>query len=105
MDESLRLDLRKKGSKVHTLCVCPFYINTGLFDGVQTTPLLPLLEPGPVAAAVVEAIEARRHYLEIPGLLSLAWITKLLPTRMRDRLLDVFGVTSSMDDFRGRSKL
>lgn len=32
-DESLRLDLRKQGSAVHTLCVCPFYINTGLFDG------------------------------------------------------------------------
>ena len=35
MDEALRLDLRKAGSKVHTLCVTPFYINTGLFDGVK----------------------------------------------------------------------
>ncbi len=29
--------------QVHTLCVCPFYINTGLFDGVKTK--LPLILP------------------------------------------------------------
>jgi all-trans-retinol dehydrogenase (NAD+) len=83
MDESLRLDLRKQKSKVHTLCVTPFYINTGLFDGVKTKIplLLPILEAVPVAKAIVDAIEAREHYLEIPKVLGLAWITKsLLPT-------------------------
>ena len=105
MDESLRLDLRKMGSKVHTLCVTPFYINTGLFDGVKTKVplLLPLLEPRPVATAIVDAIEARQHYLEIPSTLGLTWVTKMLPTRLRDSLLDLLGVTSSMDDFRGRT--
>jgi NAD(P)-dependent dehydrogenase (short-subunit alcohol dehydrogenase family) len=30
MDESLRMELKKKGKTgVHTTCVCPYYINTG----------------------------------------------------------------------------
>lgn len=108
MDEALRLDLRKSNSKVHTLCVTPFYINTGLFDGVKTKIplLLPILEAEAVAKEIVDAIESRKHYLEIPKVLALAWITKsVLPTSIRDKLLDLLGVTSSMDDFKGRSKL
>jgi len=68
MDEALRLDLRKANSKVHTLCVTPFYINTGLFDGVKTKVpfLLPILEVETVSEEIVDAIEARKHYLEIP---------------------------------------
>ena len=34
--ESLRGELRAEGSRVNTLVVCPFYINTGMFAGVQT---------------------------------------------------------------------
>ena len=107
LDEALRLDLRRRGSKVHTLCVTPFYIDTGLFEGVRTSVplLLPILQARPVADAIVEALVARRHYLEVPRILSLAWLTKVLPTGMRDHILDALGVTSSMDDFKGRSKL
>jgi hypothetical protein len=67
--------------------------------------LLPILEVVPVAKAIVDAIEARQHYLEIPSILSLEWLTKVLPTRLRDSVLDMLGVTSSMDDFKGRAKL
>lgn len=34
-DESLRMELDPY-SGVHTTVVCPFYINTGMFDGVTT---------------------------------------------------------------------
>lgn len=33
-DESLRMELRNSGSQVKTTCICPYYINTGMFDGV-----------------------------------------------------------------------
>ena len=47
-DEAMRQEIRKLGrTGVHTTCVCPFYIKTGMFDGVKSGfPLLPLLEPG-----------------------------------------------------------
>ena len=36
-DESLRFELEAMGKTgVHTTVVCPYYINTGMFDGVQT---------------------------------------------------------------------
>ena len=31
--ESLRFELRRYAPEVHTTLVCPFYINTGMFDG------------------------------------------------------------------------
>ncbi len=37
-DESLRNELVHMGKdNVHTTVVCPYFINTGMFDGVQTT--------------------------------------------------------------------
>ena len=45
IDESLRLELKNLKSNVVTTCVCPFFINTGMFEGVKTNfPLLPMLE-------------------------------------------------------------
>ena len=36
-DESLRMELvNLKKDGIHTTVVCPFFINTGMFDGVQT---------------------------------------------------------------------
>jgi hypothetical protein len=37
--------------------VCPYYINTGMFDGVKTNFLLPILEEDYVANRVVDAIQ------------------------------------------------
>ena len=36
IDESIRLELKKSGDykNVKTTCICPYYINTGMFDGV-----------------------------------------------------------------------
>lgn len=37
IDESLRIELTVEGKTgVKTTCVCPFYISTGMFEGVQT---------------------------------------------------------------------
>lgn len=42
-DESLRFELRSKKSKVKTTCICPYFINTGMFDGASSK--FPLLLP------------------------------------------------------------
>jgi all-trans-retinol dehydrogenase (NAD+) len=34
-DESIRMELKKKGSNVKTTCVCPFFIDTGMFKGIK----------------------------------------------------------------------
>mmetsp|Transcript_39481 Transcript_39481/g.35251 ORF Transcript_39481/g.35251 Transcript_39481/m.35251 type:complete len:95 (-) Transcript_39481:240-524(-) len=57
-DESLRMELRKIKSNVKTTCICPYYIDTGMFDGVKTRfPLLfPILKPNYVARRICNAI-------------------------------------------------
>ncbi|MDH3909270.1 MAG: SDR family oxidoreductase, partial [Gammaproteobacteria bacterium] len=46
-DESLRVELKRQNSKIVTTVVCPFYTDTGMFEGVRTRfPwLLPILDP------------------------------------------------------------
>jgi all-trans-retinol dehydrogenase (NAD+) len=37
IDETLRLEFKKRNSSVKTTCICPFFINTGMFDGAKST--------------------------------------------------------------------
>ena len=57
VDESLRLELKQLKSNVKTTCVCPFFINTKMFEGVKTPfPLLPLLDSEWVSERIITAI-------------------------------------------------
>ncbi len=45
-NESMRNELTRLGKTgVHTTVVCPFYINTGMFDGAQSS-MIPILDQG-----------------------------------------------------------
>lgn len=103
--ESLRAELRHKGSNVHTLLVCPYYISTGMFDGVKTRfpLLLPILKPEAVARDVVDAIEKGTQMKVKPGFVRVAQLIKPAPVPLLDAALDFFGINSTMDDFTGRA--
>jgi len=104
--ESLRSELRAEGSRVGTLVVCPFYINTGMFDGVRTKfpRLLPILEETDVSTRVLDAIESGREQLVMPPLVRLVPGVRLLPTRAFDTVMDFLGVNQTMDHFTGRTR-
>lgn len=104
-NESLRAELRADHTDVNTLVVCPFYINTGMFDGVRTRwpLLLPILEEEDVATRVLDAIEAGHRKLVLPPLVNLLPVLRVLPAGVFDRLMDVLGVNRTMDHFTGRS--
>ena len=103
--ESLRGELRADGSRVNTLAVCPFYINTGMFKGVQTKfpRLLPILEENDVSTRVLDAVESGREQLVMPSLVRWVPGVRLLPTRAFDRVMDFLGVNQTMDHFTGRT--
>ncbi|WP_420096941.1 SDR family oxidoreductase [Brevibacterium sediminis] len=103
--ESLRGELRADGSRVNTLAVCPFYINTGMFKGVQTKfpRLLPILEENDVATRVLDSVESGREQLVMPSLVRLVPGARLLPTRAFDKVMDFLGVNQTMDHFTGRT--
>lgn len=102
-NESLRFELRKLGKSVSTTCVCPYYINTGMFDGVKTRfpLLLPILEPEYVANKVIQAVKRKRAMLYMPRLVRFTCLGRIFPTGINDWFLDVLGVSSSMDQFKG----
>ena len=47
-DESLRMELNTLNTKVTTTCICPFFIDTGMFQGVKSkySIFLPILKEG-----------------------------------------------------------
>jgi all-trans-retinol dehydrogenase (NAD+) len=105
-DESLRLEFAHDGVPVRTTVVCPFYIATGMFEGVRTRfpLLLPILQPEAVADRIVRAIERNEARLILPWFVRNVFPLRLLPVAWFDALMDFFGVTKSMDAFTGRKK-
>jgi all-trans-retinol dehydrogenase (NAD+) len=102
--ESLRAELRTQRTTVNTLTVCPFYINTGMFDGVTSRfpLLLPILDVNTVARSVLRGIERGKPMLLMPPFAHvLPWV-RLLPVRWQDVIADFFGINKSMNEFRGR---
>lgn len=102
--EALRGELRALGSPVRTLVVCPYYIDTGMFEGVRTRfpLLLPILREGDVARTVLDGVERGRQQIVLPPLVRILPALRLLPVPAFDALLDGFGITQGMDHFTGR---
>ena len=74
---------------VKTTCVCPYFIDTGMFDGVRTKwPwIMPILKPDYAADKIVLAIRTNQEILMMPRFLYIAMALKpLLPTSIADEL-------------------
>lgn len=101
--ESLRQELRHLGKNgVHSTCICPFYIKTGMFQGAKSfwPRLFPLLEPSDVATQVITAIKRNSARVCMPFGCYLAPIgVALFPTKVADMLMDLFKLNCSMDEF------
>ncbi|CAF1021735.1 unnamed protein product [Brachionus calyciflorus] len=103
-DESLRMELlRLDKTGVKTTLVCPYYINTGMFDGVKSH-LVPILEPDYVAEKIVEAILTNQKMLMLPRLMYFLYAFKGLLTHEVENFaaMDFIKTGLSMDEFKGR---
>lgn len=102
--EAIRMELRKLRSPVRTTIVCPFFIDTGLFEGVKTRfPfLLPILKQDYVAKRILGAIVKGKKRLVLPFFVYSVWLLRLFPVGFLDAMADFFGINSSMDEFKGR---
>ncbi|NWZ69026.1 RDHE2 dehydrogenase, partial [Acrocephalus arundinaceus] len=104
IDEEMRA-LKKTGIK--TTIVCPFAINTGMFDGVKSKwpHVLPVLDPEYVAERITRAVRQNQEMLFIPRLVYVLYFLKsFLPVKATVLLLDYFGISDSMTTFKGRPK-
>lgn len=101
--DSLRLEMQQLGKNISVTTIMPFYINTGMFDGVKSK-LLPILEPEPTSERIIKAIEKGTKILAMP---LPYWFIRLsqgiLPIPAFDWVMkNVFGIYDTMKDFTGR---
>lgn len=100
--ESLRAEMRHYGRQIHTLSVHPFYVDTGMFDGVSSpNVLLPILRPEAVVHKIFRALESGKRQLILPSSAVAANWLKLLPVSVADQVSDALGINSTMDHFTG----
>ncbi|XP_055058648.1 short chain dehydrogenase/reductase family 16C, member 5a [Misgurnus anguillicaudatus] len=106
--ESVALELIAEGKDgVKTTIVCPYFINTGMFDGCGTKwpRLLPILEPDYVAKKIMKGILTDQVFIFLPRTLYFLLALKgLVPYKQSVNLGMYFGAFSFMDAFKGREK-
>lgn len=103
--ESMRVELKQARSHVRVTSVAPYFINTGMFDGVNSK-VFPILDPEKTAAKIIRAVEVGKSFRGIPFAYHFIRIWQgLLPNFLYDFIFGkVFGVYSVMDHFTGRRK-
>ncbi|GGW45364.1 short-chain dehydrogenase [Arenibacter certesii] len=101
--DSLRLEMKQMNKNVNVTTVMPYYINTGMFDGVKSK--IPILEPEATALTIIKAIEKNKKMLTIPGYIYK--VTRLGQAIMSIKIFDwfagsVLGIYKTMEHFTGR---
>ncbi|MDR0849316.1 MAG: SDR family oxidoreductase [Propionibacteriaceae bacterium] len=101
----LTRDHKENGAAdISTLTVTPYYISTGMFDGVTTKfpALLPILSPEYAVKRILRFIECDRQRLMMPRFIVLTALAKLSPPIVSDHVLNFLGLNHAMDNFQGR---
>lgn len=100
--DSLRIEMEKQNYKIGVTTVTPFYITTGMFEGVKS--IVPLLKPEKVAEKILRGIEKNKIYVSMPWSVRFVRFGQaLMPQRVFDKVIgDWGGIYSTMDEFTGR---
>lgn len=105
-EESMRFELQGMGKfGVITTLVCPFFINTGMFDGAKSE-VIPFLEPEFVTDKILEATLTNQRILFVSKLMYFIYFLKgILPEEVMFYISSkVLKTNSGMDNFVGRAK-
>ncbi|MCH4822790.1 SDR family oxidoreductase [Gramella lutea] len=101
--DSLRIEMENEKTGIKVLTVTPYYIDTGMFEGVNS-PVVPVLKPDTVAHKIMKAIEKDKIILRTPWIIyTLPFVKGIFPKRLLDIFVGkFFGIYNSMDKFKGR---
>lgn len=103
--DSLRIELEQAQSPIKITTVMPYYIDTGMFSGVQSR-IIPILKPEHVVTQIINAIQRDAIFLRMPWIVNLLPLIKgILPVRWFDVVIGKwFGIYSTMQHFTGRKQ-
>lgn len=101
--ESMRMELKLMKSHVRVMSVAPYFINTGMFDGV-TSKVFTILDPEKTAGKIIRAIERGVSFRGIPFPYHfIRFWQGILPNSLFDLIFGKwFGIYEVMDHFTGR---
>lgn len=109
--EALMEEVRKRGDitsvqrkNIHTTSVNPYFIATGMFNGVSSYPfILPILTPAWVVDKAVDGILRNQKAVNMPYIVHLTpIIAAITPYWFQNLVADLLGVSRSMENFKGR---
>lgn len=102
--ESLRIELDRAKSPVKVTTIAPYFINTGMFDGIHS--FFKIQKPETVARKTIWAIQHNVGYRGIPFSSHFIRLMQgLIPYRPFNWIFgDVCGLYTVMDHFTGRKK-
>lgn len=101
--DSVWIELREMKSHVGVTTFAPYFINTGMFDGVKSW-FFPILDPEKAAARALRAVERGKRFQGMPFSFRFTRLMQgLLPMRGADWSFgEFFGIYHAMDHFTGR---
>ena len=101
--DSVRIEMQENKTGVHVTTIAPYYINTGMFDGVKSS-IFPILKPERVAKQIIHAIEKNKYTKAMPWTVHFVRLCQgLLTTDAFDLIVGKgLGIYKAMDNFTGR---
>jgi short-subunit dehydrogenase len=104
--ESLRIELEQRSKGIRVTTVTPFYISTGMFEGVRS-PVVPVLKPEKAARQILRDVERNRIFSRMPWIVyAMPLVHGILPQRWYDHIIGKwFGIHSSMKNFRKKDSV
>jgi short-subunit dehydrogenase len=102
--DSLRIEMQQLKKSIGVTTVTPYYINTGMFDGVKSR--IPILNPEKVATRIIKAIENNRIILSMPWSMHFVRFSQgTLPIGLFDWFVGkILGIYKTMDHFKGHQQ-
>lgn len=100
--DSLRLEMKKMEKDIKITTVTPYFINTGMFEGVRA--LVPMLDAEKVSEKIVRGIERNSVLVSMPFPYWFVRLTQaILPLPLYDWVMGkLLGIYNAMDNFTGR---
>jgi short-subunit dehydrogenase len=104
--ESLRLELIELHAEhVAVTTVCPGYIGTGMFSGVKSPIVMPMLTPESITDKILHGVENNAAFVKEPFIVkALDLLKAVAPVKVFDRATQLLGVTASMQPWKGHDR-
>ena len=101
--DSVRIEMQQLKTNVGITTVTPYYITTGMFDGVRSS-LIPILNPEKAARKIIQGIERNQLFVKMPLIIHFVRLCQgLMPIPIFDFVVGrVLGIYKTMEHFEGR---